>query len=93
VERLDGGVDFGQCDAAGFAGKAIDPADGRGVERRVIALEHQQQHLQRIRERDGAGKLACGSTEGSEIMLDKGTVQAGADDRARRRHRDERMFP
>jgi hypothetical protein len=85
-------MDLGERDAAAFADEAIDPTNRRLVERGIVALEHQQQHLQRVRERDGAGRLACCSAEPGQVLLGEGAVKACPDDRVRGRM-SEHMCP
>jgi hypothetical protein len=86
VERFQGGAHLAEGDAAAFAGEASDPADGRRLERRVIGLQHQEQDLYGVGQRDDAGKLARRRPYCCEITAGHGTVQAGADDWVRGRH-------
>jgi hypothetical protein len=62
-------MDFRQRDAAALAGEAVDPADRRGIEHRIVGLEHEQKHLQSVRERDSGRELACRSAEGRGVVL------------------------
>jgi hypothetical protein len=80
VERLHGGMYLGERDAAALAGEAVDPANGRSLERRIVGLQHQQQHLHGVGQADGTRELACRRADGGEVVGGERAVEARPDD-------------
>jgi hypothetical protein len=67
-------------------------ADRGSLERRVVHLQREQQHLHRVRERDHAGQVARRRAHARDITRHERAIQTSADDGKRRRH-VEHTFP